>query len=128
MGNCANDAEFFQHYDWIIRDLYRATRPGRLTAVHCKDLPAYQNRDEYSGLRDFPGDIIRAHERAGWRYHSRVTIWKDPVIEMQRTKNHGLLHKNFAERAEACRQGMPDYMVVFRKCRLTAARKSNSAG
>lgn len=115
MGNASDDAEFFQHYEFLIQELYRVTLPGRLTAVHCKDLPAYINRDGAAGLRDFPGEIIRAHEKFGWQYHSRVTIWKDPVIEMQRTKNHGLLHKNFADRAEACRQGMPDYLLVFRK-------------
>jgi DNA modification methylase len=115
MGNANDDTEFFEHYDYLIEQLYRMTLPGRLTAVHCKDLPAYQNRDGYSGLRDFPGEIIRRHEKHGWCYHSRVTIWKDPVIEMQRTKSHGLLHKNFTDRAEACRQGMPDYMIVFRK-------------
>lgn len=115
MGNSADDEEFFQHYEFLIKELYRTTMPGRLCAVHCKDLPTYMNRDGAAGLSDFPGRIIKAFETQGWQYHSRVTIWKDPVIEMQRTKNHGLLHKNFAERAEACRQGMPDYLVVFRK-------------
>lgn len=115
MGNAADDNEFFEHYDFLIKELYRATRPGRLSAVHCKDLPRYMNRDGAAGLQDFPGEIIRRHEASGWQYHSRVTIWKDPVIEMQRTKNHGLLHKNFTERSEACRQGMPDYLLVFRK-------------
>lgn len=115
MGNSADDAEFFDHYEYLIQELYRVTQPGRLSVVHCKDLPAYMNRDGAAGLRDFPGEIIRRHEKHGWQYHSRVTIWKDPVIEMQRTKNHGLLHKNFSQRAEACRQGMPDYLIVFRK-------------
>lgn len=115
MGNSADDEEFMKHYDFVIRDLHRVTMPGRLSAVHCKDLPLYHNRDGAAGLKDFPGMIIRAHEAAGWTYHSRVTIWKDPVIEMQRTKNHGLLHKNFAVRAEVTRQGMADYLIVFRK-------------
>jgi DNA modification methylase len=115
MGNSANDAEFFEHYKFLIKDLFRVTLPGRLSAVHCKDLPKYHNRDGAAGLTDFPGAIIRAHEEAGWVYHSRVTIWKDPVTEMQRTKNHGLLHKNFQARGEVCRQGMADYLLVFRK-------------
>lgn len=115
MGNALDDDEFFDHYEYLIKELYRTTMPGRLCAVHCKDLPAYMNRDGAAGLKDFPGEIIRRFEKHGWQYHSRVTIWKDPVIEMQRTKNHGLLHKNFTERSEACRQGMPDYLVVFRK-------------
>lgn len=115
MGNSADDAEFFEHYSYLIREMHRVTMPGRLSAVHCKDLPLYHNRDGAAGLKDFPGMIIRAHEEAGWTYHSRVTVWKDPVIEMQRTKNHGLLHKNFQARAEVTRQGMADYLIVFRK-------------
>jgi DNA modification methylase len=115
MGNSANDDEFMEHYKFLIREKLRVTKPGRLSAVHCKDLPLYHNRDGAAGLKDVPGMIIRAHEEAGWTYHSRVTIWKDPVIEMQRTKNHGLLHKNFTQRAEVCRQGMADYLIVFRK-------------
>lgn len=115
MGNAANDEEFFAHYEYLIKELYRVTAPGRLSVVHCKDLPAYMNRDGAAGLVDFPGRIIKAHEAHGWQYHSRVTIWKDPVIEMQRTKNHGLLHKNFVKESNAVRQGMPDYLVVFRK-------------
>jgi DNA modification methylase len=115
MGNSKNDAEFFDHYEYLIQEMYRATRPGRLCAVHCKDLPAFINRDGAMGLQDFPGEIIRRFEKHGWQYHSRVTIWKDPVIEMERTNNHGLLHRSFEQSAEMCRQGMPDYLVVFRK-------------
>ncbi len=122
MGNSADDDEFFRHYEYLIGEMYRVTLPGRLTAVHCKDLPTYMGSDGAAGLRDFPGDIIRAHERYGWHFHSRVTIWKDPVIERARTNNHGLLHKNFAERSEACRQGMADYLIVFRKWPLEGGR------
>lgn len=115
MGNSANDEEFFTHYEYLIEELLRTTMPGRLCVVHCKDLPSYMNRDGAAGLIDFPGRVIKAFESKGWQYHSRVTIWKAPEIEMQRTKNHGLLHKNFVSMTEACRQGMPDYLVVFRK-------------
>jgi DNA modification methylase len=115
MGNSTDDEEFFEHYKYLISEMHRVTVPGRLSAVHCKDLPLYHGRDGAAGLKDFPGMIIRAHEECGWTYHSRVTIWKDPVIEMQRTKNHGLLHKNFLVRGEVCRQGMADYLIVFRK-------------
>lgn len=115
MGNTADDEEFFEHFEFLIPELHRVTVPGRLCAVHCKDLPLYKNRDGAAGLRDFPGEIIRRFEKHGWTYHSRVTIWKDPVIEMQRTKNHGLLYKNFQVRGEVCRQGMADYVIVFRK-------------
>lgn len=115
MGNCVDADEFFEHYRFVIKEMHRITKPGRLSTVHCKDLPLYYNRDGSAGLWDFPGRIIREHEAVGWTYHSRVTIWKDPVIEMQRTKNHGLLYKNLRLRGEVCRQGMADYIVVFRK-------------
>ena len=117
MGNSADDAEFFEHYKFLIAETYRVIKPGRLVAVHCKDLPLYMNRDGSAGLSDFPGHIVIAHEACGFTYHSRVTIWKDPVIEMQRTKNHGLLHKNWTDRSEVVRQGMADYLIVFRKFR-----------
>jgi DNA modification methylase len=115
MGNTADDAEFFKHFDYLIPELLRVTIPGRLCCVHCKDLPLYFNRDGAAGLRDFPGEIIRRFEAAGWVYHSRVTIWKDPVIEMQRTKNNGLLHKTLCRDSSQVRQGMADYVVVFRR-------------
>lgn len=127
MGNCASDKEFFQHFGYLIPELHRVTKPGRLCAVHCKDLPLYMNRDGAAGLRDFPGQVVRAFEEAGWTYHSRVTIWKDPVIEMQRTKNHGLLYVNFRTRGEVSRQGMADYVVVFRRWEGIADGTSESA-
>lgn len=115
MGNSADSDEFFAHYSYLLREQLRVTTPGRLTCVHCKDLPLYKSRDGASGLSDFPGRIVRAHEAAGWVFHSRVTIFKDPVVEMQRTKTHGLLFKNFRERREVVRQGMADYVLTFRK-------------
>lgn len=115
LGNSASDEEFFEHYRYLARELLRVTRPGRLTAIHCKDLPLYKGRDGAAGLRDFPGQIIRMYEEEGWTYHSRVTIWKDPVTEMQRTKNHGLLYKQLCKDSAASRQGMADYLIVMRK-------------
>lgn len=116
MGNCANDEEFFNQYKYLIKEKFRITRNGRLTAIHCKDLPKYKNRDGAGGLNDFAGAIIRAHEECGWTYHSRITIWKDPVIEMQRTKNQGLLYKQVCKDSAYSRQGMADYIIVMRKC------------
>lgn len=115
MGNCADYSEFRQHHDYLSKELYRVLMPGRIVAIHCKDLPLYMNRDGAAGLYDFPSLLRESMESAGFVYHSRVTIWKDPVIEMQRTKNHGLLHKNFQQRGEVVRQGMADYMLMFRK-------------
>ncbi len=115
MGNCADDEEFIKHYEFLIGEMFRATVPGRLCAVHCKDLPKYANRDDTAGLKDFPGQIIAAYERHGWSFHSRVTIWKCPVTERERTNNNGLLHKTVLRDRSQLRQGMADYLIVFRK-------------
>ena len=115
MGNCGDLDEFLDHYRFLADELLRVTIPGRLCAVHCKDLPLYQGRDGAAGLVDFPGALIRVMSEAGWTYHSRVTIWKDPVIEMQRTKNHGLLYKQLRKDSSASRMGMADFVLAFRK-------------
>lgn len=115
MGNAASDEEFFQHYGYLLPEIFRTTVPGRLTAVHCKDLPKYRGRDGACGLTDFPGDIVRAHERAGFVFHSRCTIWKCPVTERERTNNNGLLHKTVMRDSSQVRQGMADYLLAFRK-------------
>ena len=115
MGNTADDEEFFRHFDYLIPELLRVTIPGRLCCIHCKDLPLYRGRDGAAGLRDFPGEIIRAMEDHGWTYHSRVTVWKCPVTEMTRTKNQGLLYKQIRKDSTYSRQGMADYVLTFRK-------------
>lgn len=114
MGNSKDSAEFFEHMNYLIGELLRITIPGRLCVFHCKDLPTYKGRDGAAGLRDFPGDLIRSFEAHGWAFHSRLTIWKDPVIEMQRTKNHGLLYKMLCKDSCNSRQGMADYLLAFR--------------
>ena len=115
MGNTANDAEFFQQYSYLARELFRVTMPGRLIAVHCKDLVYYKTQRGTAGLRDFPGDLIRCHIAAGFDFHSRVTIWRCPVREMTKTKAHGLLYKQLRADASFSRQGLPEYFVVLRK-------------
>jgi DNA modification methylase len=115
MGNVGSEAEFLEQYRYLVRDLYRVTRPGRLTAVHCSDLPRTKTTHGFIGLYDFPADIRTAHEDAGWIYHSRITVWKDPVVEMQRTKALGLLYKQLQKDSTRSRQGMPDYILIFRK-------------
>ena len=114
MGNSSGDGEFAEHYGYAVRELLRVTNPGRLTAVHCSDLPTRKWKDGHIGLRDFSGEIVRIHEEAGWLYHSRVTVWKDPVVEMQRTKALGLLYKQLKKDSAMSRMGMPDYVLVFR--------------
>jgi len=115
MGNSATRDEFWEHYTYLIQDQYRVAIPGRLVSVHCMDLPTSKSHHGVIGLYDFRGDIIRAYEKAGFIYHSTVVIWKDPVIAMQRTKALGLLHKQIKKDSARCRQGIPDYLVTFRK-------------
>lgn len=115
MGNCATDEEFFRHYRFAINELFRVTIPGRICAVHCKDLPRYANVYGTTGLIDFPGACIQEFESAGWVFHSRVTIWKCPVTERERTNNNGLLHKTVKRDSSQLRMGMADYLICFRK-------------
>lgn len=115
LGNSKNKTEFFEHFEFIVKELYRVLMPGRLMAVHCMNLPTSKSRDGFIGIDDFRGDLIRLYENAGFIYHSEVCIWKDPVIAMQRTKALGLLHKQIKKDSAMCRQGIPDYLVVMRK-------------
>jgi DNA modification methylase len=115
MGNCGSHEEFMEHYAYFTQELYRVLKPGRIACVHCSDLPARKSKDGFIGLHDFSGDLISAHQAAGWVYHARCTIWKDPVIEMQRTKALGLLYKQLKKDSTRSRVGMPDYMLFFRK-------------
>ena len=115
MGNSASDNEFYEHFKFLISELYRVTMPGRLLSFHCMDLPMMKSRDGVIGLKDFPGELIRMFTDAGFIYHSKVTIWKDPLVEATRTKALGLLHKQICKDSSMCRQGLPDYLVTMRK-------------
>ena len=115
LGNSKNDDEFFTHFQFIIEDLYRILKPGRVAAIHCMQIPAMKERDGYIGIKDFRGDLIRAFQKAGFIYHGEVTIWKDPVVEMQRTKALGLLHKQLKKDSSRTRMGLPDYIIFMRK-------------
>lgn len=115
VGNAADKHEFFEHMKYVIEENYRITRPGRCCAVHVKDLPLFQNRDGEMGVDPFSDDVSAAYRRAGWVLQSRVTIEKDPVIEMNKTNSHGLLYKNWRQRAELLRVGLPDYVLIFQK-------------
>lgn len=115
LGNSRSYSEFWTHYEFLIRQWVRVMMPGRLISIHCMNLPTSKERDGYIGLRDFRGDVIRGMQAAGMIYHSEVCIWKDPVIAMQRTKALGLLHKQIKKDSCMCRQGIPDYLVTFRK-------------
>lgn len=114
MGNVRNDAEFFEHFDFLIAELRRVMKPGRNVSFHCMDIPSSKERDGVIGLKDFPGDLLRAFQRHGFIFHAKATIWKDPVTAMQRTKALGLLHKSVRENAAMCRMGIPDYLITVR--------------
>lgn len=115
MGNSKGDDEFYQHFIFLAKELYRITMPGRLLSFHCMDIPLMKERDGVIGLKDFPSMIREIFQDCGFIYHSRVTIWKDPVVEMQRTKALGLLHKQIKKDSSMSRQGIPDYIVTMRK-------------
>lgn len=115
MGNSKDYKEFFIAFNFLVKELYRVLWSGRNIAVHCMDLPIQKGKEGYIGLRDFSGMILKAFQDAGFVYHSRVTIWKNPVTEMQRTKALGLLHKQVKKDSAMSRVGIPDYLLVFRK-------------
>ncbi|MEL6701075.1 MAG: DNA methyltransferase, partial [Pseudomonadota bacterium] len=114
MGNVADDTEFADQYRYVAEELARVMRPGRLVAVHCTDLPARKGRDGFIGVRRFSDQLAAIHEAAGFILHCRVTVWRDPVVEMQRTKALGLLHKQVRKDSAMSRTGLPDYLLVFR--------------
>ncbi len=115
MGNVASDEEFFEHFQFLVHELFRVMKPGRNLSFHCMQLPMTKERDGQIGLRDFRGDLIRAFVEAGFIYHSEACIWKDPVTAMQRTKAIGLLYKQFRKDTCISRQGIADYLVTMRK-------------
>jgi len=114
LGNAGTGGAFINQYKFFAEALTRVMKPGRIACVHCTDLPMRKGRDGAIGLQDFSGDLIKAHTDAGMIYHGRVTIWKDPVVEMQRTKALGLLYKQIRKDSAMNRIGMPDYMLMFR--------------
>lgn len=115
MGNCKDYDEFASHYEFASKEMMRVLKPGRILSLRCMNLPTSKERDGYIGLSDFRGDIIRWHQRDTMIYHSEVCIWKNPVTAMQRTKALGLLHKQIVKDSCMSRQGIPDYLVSFRK-------------
>ena len=115
MGNSSGDDEFYTHFGYLITELARVIMPGRLVSVHCMDIPRMKSRDGVIGIKDFSGEIIRAFESAGFIYHSRVVVFKDPLVEATRTKALGLMHKQLCKDSAMCRTGLPDYVLTFRK-------------
>lgn len=115
MGNCKSDEEFQEHFKYLVEELYRVMMPGRLLSFHCMQIPLMKERDGVIGLKDFRGQLIKIFQDAGFIYHSEVTVWKNPVVEMTRTHSIGLLHKQLKKDSSMSRQGIPDYVVTMRK-------------
>ncbi len=115
MSNCRTDDQFWTHYKFLVQEIYRTLKPGRLTSIHCMNLPTSKLRDGFIGLRDFRGDIIKLHQEVGFHFHSEVVIRKDPVSAMQRTKAIGLLHKQIKKDSSLSRMAVPDYVITMRK-------------
>lgn len=113
LSNCDDYDQFFQHYAFVVRELHRITMPGRITAVHCMDVPrSNSGRDSY---RDFPGDIIRLHEAEGWEYIARHAIWKEPLAVRLRTMQKNLAHKTLIDDSTLCGVAGADYLLIFRR-------------
>lgn len=115
MGNSKGDDEFYEHFKYLVSELYRITMPGRLLSFHCMNIPLMKERDGVIGIKDFRGQLIKLFQDCGFIFHSEVCIWKNPVTEMQRTKALGLLHKQIKKDSSMSRQGIPDYIVTMRK-------------
>lgn len=115
MSNCSGPDEFMEHFRFLAQELFRVTMPGRLVSIHCMDIAKIKSTHGIIGVLDFPGLLIREMERCGFIYHSRVTIWKDPLVSAVRTRALGLMHKQIVKDSTMCRQGFADYIVTFRK-------------
>jgi DNA modification methylase len=113
LSNCTDYAQFFEHYTFVVRELARLAMPGRMTAVHCMDVPS--GNCGIDNLIDFPGDIIRLHEKEGWRYIARYAIWKEPLAVRNRTMAKNLAHKTIVDDSSRCSVASADYLLVFRR-------------
>lgn len=114
LSNSGGYEEFFDHYEFFVRELFRLTMPGRMAAVHCMDVPN-SNTGKGDSLRDFPGDIIRLHERLGWAYNARYSVWKEPLTVRNRTMTKGLAHRTIVEDSSRCSVASADYLLIFRR-------------
>jgi len=113
LSNCKDYTEFFEHYEFVVKEIRRITMPGRMTAVHCMDVPSGNCGTDY--LIDFPGDIIRLHEKNGFRFIARYAIWKEPLAVRNRTMAKNLAHKTIVDDSSRCSVASADYLLVFRR-------------
>jgi DNA modification methylase len=115
LGNSHGADEFYKHYGFIIREVLRVTKPGRVTCVHTSDIPAMAQRDGYIGVKDFPGEVIRAHEAAGWVFVGRAFVQKNPQAQAIRTKSKALLFVQLRKDAADSRPALVDQILIFKK-------------
>ena len=127
LSNCRSYEEFFEHYEFVVSEIARLTKPGRCTAVHCMDVPR-AGANLGGGLTDFPGDIIRLHERLGWRYAARYSVWKEPLGVRNRTMAKGLAHKQIVDDSSLCDVASADYLLLFRRAGENAVPISHPTG
>lgn len=113
LSNCSDYEQFFEHYGFIIREIHRLTMPGRMSAVHCADVPSGNSGGDH--LIDFSGDIIRAHQKEGWKYVARYSVWKEPLGVRNRTMRKDLAHKSIVDDSSRCSCASADYLLIFRK-------------
>lgn len=113
LSNCNSYEQFFEHYTFVVRELSRLTLPGRCTAVHCMDVPSGNSGSDH--YIDFPGDIIRLHEREGWHFIARHAVWKEPLWVRNRTLQKNLAHRTAVDDSVQCGVASADYVLIFRK-------------
>jgi DNA modification methylase len=113
LSNCVNYDQFFDHYRFVVKELSRLTMPGRMTAVHCMDVPSGNTGTDH--LIDFPGDIIRLHQDEGWHYCARYAVWKEPLAVRNRTMAKNLAHRSLVEDSSRCSVASADWLLVFRR-------------
>jgi len=113
LSNCKDYKEFFIHYEFVVKEIFRLTKPGRMTCVHCMDVPS--GNSGIDNLTDFPGDIIRLHDKHGFKYIARYSVWKEPLGVRNRTMAKNLAHKTIVDDSSRCSVASADYLLVFRR-------------
>lgn len=127
ISNCLDRSEFLEHYGFVVREVSRVTMPGRMTAVHCSEIPM-SNTGKNDGLYDLPGDIIRLHEDNGWQYVARYHVWKEPLMVRNRTMAKSLHHKTLCEDSTRCSVANADYLLIFRRHGANAIPVEHATG
>ena len=124
-SNCNSKEEFISQYEYLVKEMARVTKPGRINAVHCQDILTDTTRHI---IYDFPHEIIELHKKHGFSFHNRITIWKEPLEVRMRTMVRSLMHKNIAEDSTMCFTAIPDYVLIFKKIGENKVKVTNKSG